>query len=706
MDEKALYRTSAVIYAEGNLENRKTETIRRRFVEAVFVEKQNAKLTLAEIGAAVDEVLDISFTDKEVEGIVSDDTIFVLERGSKKTDNKYNLKQERYDRLQIKSQDNIEVVVKRYIDETGEGKDTTDSVRELLNKYLYALMNSNILAYRQVLEPSSVKHDKTNNGNDDSTLDISDFTEQEKERINKFLSWNDTTKDKELFKLVSCCIEYAIAVNNSKENALIESFKNKVFYLDNALIYRAIGINGETRKKRTLSFIRKCRESGQNLCISKYSYTEFLRTIDFHLNQLNRTTPFGKINPKIFQRYACGEGFFQFYHVWRGGRATYSFEIFKNYIISEYNSLRKMYDIREDFNPPYSEDEEIPAIGKYTEEIKIVKKGRGHQDLHEADARNMYWIECKRNGNDGRMSSTKYYFVTSDLKLQLWDYSHSHNQPITMLPSQWMALLLKYYSRTNDDYKSFVSFLNIPHDDHGLKPEELQDILAGISQITEDFKKQNLIVETFLETDWQSQRQQGNTRTQAREYAKDKLEEEFAQQILEKEEAHGQKISELKEKNKIQIESIKEAFRQQFEQMELQLKRDKLTMVIQQMQDVSQQKQNIEIQVDCYMKRMKIKAAMLGLLVLLLWIAAIIYFGLQSMAIVSTIIGAIGVIAPILYCLIYEKSFSLERTISERRKKKEQDYKYRYSYSDTRYEELQSLQQQLTKELSQKDDNA
>lgn len=701
MNTEALYRTSAVVYAEGNMGSRKTGTIRRKFVEAVFVEKQNIKMTLSEIGTAVEEVLEISLIDEEIEGIVSDDDVFVLEYGSKKEFNKYNLKVERYTKLQEKSADNIEKVVNRYLSEADNNESTPEEVRELLNKYLFNLMNTNILAFRQVLDPISVKR-KNEDGKENGRIDSSDFTEQECDLINKFLSWPDSSKDKELYKLVSCCIEYAIAINNSKENALIESFKNKVFYLDNALVYRAIGINGETRKKRTLSFIRKCRESGQSLCVSKYSYLEFKRTIEYHLNQLNRTTPFGKINPKIFQRYASGEGFFQFYHTWRGDRATYSFDTFKNYIIAEYNNLLKMYDIIEDYKVPYSEDDDIPAIGRYAEEIKKRKKGHGHHDLHEADARNMYWIECKRSGNDGRMSTTKYYFVTSDQKLQQWDYSHSHNQPITLLPSQWMALLLKYYSRTNDDYKSFVSFLNIPRDEPGIAPDELQSILAGISQTTEDFKKQDSIVKTFIESEWDTIRNSGSARDMAREYAKEKLEEQFTQQIVERDQVHKQQMSDLEEENKIQLESIKEAFRLQFEQMAQQSKRDKLELLTQQYQDVGQQKKNIEIQVDRYMHHLKIWTSIIGILVLIMWIGAIIYFGVSSLEVVSAILGALGVAVPLLYCVVYEKAFSLERTMAHIRTKKEETYKKRNFYSDSKYTELEQMKQQLEEELTPK----
>lgn len=703
MDSQALYRTSAVVFAEETSVSRKTETIRRRFVESVFVEKQNVKMTLQEIGNAVDEVLHIFLTDNEIEDIVRDDNSFVRESCNGKDNQKYSLKLERYNHLKAKSENNIERVINRYVGGDNNLNDTSDSILQLLNRYLYALMNSNILAYRQVLNPSTNKcNDKCENS-DLTTNVFVNFTNQEREQINRFLSWKDSAKDKELYKLVSCCIEYAIAINNSKENALVESFKNKVFYLDNALIYRAIGINGEQRKKRTLSFIRKCRESGQSLCVSKYSYNEFIHTIDYHLKMLNRTTPFGKINPQIFHRYASGEGFFQFYHSWRGNRTTYSFEIFKNYIIGEYNSLLKMYDIKEDYAVPFNEDEDIPALDRYSKEIASVKNGRGHQNLHENDARNMYWIECKRNGIDGRMTDTKYYFVTSDLKLQFWDYSHSHNQPITLLPNQWMALLLKYYSRTNDDYKSFVSFLNLPNDDQGLDPEELQDILAGISQTTEDFKKQALIVETFLETDWQKQRKQGTVRMQAKDYAKDKLEEQFTQQILEKEKKHGLEISSLQESNRIQIESIKEVFRQQFELAEIRSKQDKLSMICQQMQDVLQQKSNIEIQVEQYIKNFKIIIATIGTILLLVWLCAIIYFGIKTSWFISAIIAAIGMIALISYCVIYEKRISVEKTISNVRKMKEKEYKIRFSYSDDRLKELDEMKKNLKSELNNKD---
>ena len=91
---------------------------------------------------------------------------------------------------------------------------------------------------------------------------------------------------------------------------LSKSLRTKIFYLDNAILYRALGINGETRRRRTISFLKKCKESGQKFVISKFTRIEFFNTIEYHLQQLNTSTPFGQISPRTFRRYANGDGFY------------------------------------------------------------------------------------------------------------------------------------------------------------------------------------------------------------------------------------------------------------------------------------------------------------------------------------------------------------------------------------------------------------
>ena len=68
-----------------------------------------------------------------------------------------------------------------------------------------------------------------------------------------------------------------------------------------------------------------------------------------------------------------------------------------------------------------------------------------------------------------------------------------------MQPSQWMALLLKYTSRTTDDFNSFASFLNIPREPNVVSETELQYALAGISEITEDLKAMYVSLQKLLQ---------------------------------------------------------------------------------------------------------------------------------------------------------------------------------------------------------------
>ena len=204
---------------------------------------------------------------------------------------------------------------------------------------------------------------------------------------------------------------------------------------------------------------------------------KWTEVVDFHLSQLNSSTPFGRITPRVFKRYANGDGFYQFYHEWRNGRINYGFDIFKTHIHSLYKDLVKQFDIEENFKVPFDEKEEPAIINTYKEEIRVVKK-TNRNEPHLVDARNMHWIECIRSGNNIDVASTKYYFVTSDQKLQSWDRTHSVNQPLTLLPSQWMGLILKYVSRSSDDYKSFISFMNLPKDNSVISEDEMSSLVC------------------------------------------------------------------------------------------------------------------------------------------------------------------------------------------------------------------------------------
>lgn len=692
MTTQSLVRSAAVIYAD-NFTSRKTETIKKKFIEAVFVSNGNKTLMVEEIADVLQTDMELTFTDPEIEAIVKDEEVFVLQQVDKnKAHDKYNLTGKRYLLLSSNSEKNIDECIKQYLVEKESDRAKSEKLRSLLEKYLYSMMNSNIEAFNQVL---GGKIDSNDDDNKNGRVNPDEFTDDEINEINDFLSWKNSAKDKELFKMISCCIEYAIVANNSNENTLLRSLRNKTLYIDNAFIYRALGINGETRRKRTLSFIQKCNECGQKIKITKFSREEFYCTVDYNIQQLNRTTPFGRIHPSLFQRYTHGETIYQFYHRWRAERLSYGFNSFKTYIISEYNNLVRSYGIEEDFRPPFDDSKEIPEVQKYSDEIKFIKR-HGNKAQHDTDALNMYWVEKARNGVDGKLIDTKYYFITPDQKLQLWDSHHSTNQPITLLPSQWLALLLKYTSRSNDDYISFVSFLRLSRNEPDVTADDLQEILAGISEITEDIKQQSDYLDVYMEGEWQQIRNAGGTalRDDARRFAKDKQEEYFKKELEKKSQEMAKELDKQNSLNKEQLERLEASYKEQLFQQEIKGERERLKLKLEftkqtlnatqrQLVDAAQKKQDADNKVAKAVK-MKKSFSIIGLILAVgCWLAAIFYFGWDKMEVFTYVLTVIIALSSVLYLIIYEKAFSLDKTIEKVRKRNERKIYSKYGVSDS-----------------------
>lgn len=556
---QTIIRTAAMIYADDQAV-RSSRTVKRNYCESILVNNDNKPLTVEQIIIALSDNYDLVLTDDEVREIIKDEAYFVCIQASNPHLSTYYLPNNRFENKRKKSENSLSKVIDAYIDSNNLSS-CQDELIKLLYKYLYSLLNTNIKAFSQLLEKKKIKQSPV--------IDTREFSEDEIVSINNFLAWDNERKDQALFELICYCIEYASAINNIDQNDVVKSFKNKHLYLDNALIYRALGINGKYRKDRVRNLLRRCVDSGQTIVISSISRKEFFDSIDYHIESLHSTTPYGKINPSIFEKYSEGFGFYHYYHEWRRSRTSYGFSSFKVFIQSEYETFLKEFSIVEQFNQPYNEDEKEKVIEDYTEGIKL-RKQTNKDNLHCNDACNILWIESLRAGVDGNVRDTKYYFLTPDRKLQDWDLSHSLNQPVTLLPSQWLALLLRFYSHTNNDFNSFVSFLVMPKDNFEISEDELQEKIAGISEITEDFEKQDDIVSSLLELERSGKK--CYSREETKKYAKEKIEENYKLQLKQEQEAFkGMMDAQKKASDEIVIK-----LQQEFEKRDKLARYDKL----------------------------------------------------------------------------------------------------------------------------------
>lgn len=631
-------RTSAMIFAEEQTPG-SSKAVRRHFIEAVLTTAGNSPMKLEDILYHLQTEYDLTFLEQDIIPILSDERYFVTVVGKKEVENTYYMPEARYRSIQDRGSYSIEDAIESYV-AGNTVDDSQESLRELLHKFLYHVLNTNIAAFKQLLEK--------NQPSVSSVVDKEAFEDCEIKRINEFLRWDDTKKDKALFEVVNYCIEYAAAFNSINPSDVVSALRNKYLYLDNSLLYRLLGINGEFRKQRARNLLDRCVKSGQKIYISSITRKEFFETIDYHLNQLSLSTPYGNIDPTLFKKFSNGASFYYYYHEWRRGKLTYGYTTLKQHIKNEYESLCREYNIIEDFKQPFDDNADAAIIESYTEGIESFKRQKNH-NLNENDARNILWVEKARGQNDHSIRDTKYYFVTTDRRLQDWDLSHSTNQPVTMLPSQWLALLLKFFSQSSNDYKSFVSFLTISKDTVDVTPDELQFILAGISEVTEEFKQQEDIVSSLLEDE---SNKSNRTREAAKQYAKDKLEEQYKKKLLEQElqaQSAMNNVREETEKQKAEmqshIDSVIESMNKQFAKQEEQRKIDKLTDRIsaleKQRRDAEDKKQLIESQVESYKTFLRNSFIVAIVIYLLLIIICVVKFGWDIMEPITFILSAI-----------------------------------------------------------------
>lgn len=689
---QTIIRTAAMIYAEDQ-SLQTVKSVRRRFIDAVLVNAENAPQTIESIISLLQKDHELVVQENDINSILNDDRYYEVVLGKTKSANTYYLPQKRFLKLKEKSEYTIDDAINEYLLDNPGNK--PEDLRALLHRYLYSLLNTNIGAYSQLLE----RKGKINS----PVIDSSSFSESEIDTINSFIKWDNVAKNKALFEVVNYCIEYATAINSIDPQDVVSALRNKSLYLDNALIYRALGINGRPRKDRAYNLLQRCVDSGQKLIISSVTRKEFFETIDFHIAQLRGATPYGSIDPSLFRKYTGGYTLYQFYHEWRKERSVYGFEAFRLYIKNEYELFLKRYHIEEDFKQQFNDKDE-ERIEQYAEEIKRYKWQK-NDTLHLNDARNMVWLELARNHCDNNVKDTKYYFVTSDRRLQEWDLQHSKNQPITMLPSQWLALLLKYFSQSNDDFKSFVSFLTIPNEKSEVTPEELQDILAGISEITEDFQKQNDIVSSLLETD--NSRELRN-RIAAKKYAQSCIEAQYKERLLQVERDHQKALEnkdleskELLTKQNEEFDRLLDTIKQERKQEKRERLIDKRDRCQSQLTDKTQISEHINQQAD---KRKSVVSAVMILfciayiitIPILIWL-----FGWEIMEPITYISGLCIAICVSIISISLNRSFKFWEIPTVFRNRHYNRLCARWSFNEADIQDLSDTIESLDKQLSE-----
>jgi|GEM_PF-275122 len=532
-----LFRLAAVLYADNNYDV-KIGTIHKKIIESVLLECGEKECSVSQIIDFCQNNYNIIFDENSILDVINNQKGENFHVNQKKDNTLVCLSEKRKLTLIAKIDNKtIDYFISEFIKIYKELTQNTDA-KTIIYKFLYEVFSTNTESFQKLIKNNKIVNT--------INLESINYTEKEKEIINTFLFWDNSDKNKIIFDIASYALEYCMLTNEKSTSAIrLDNLKNKMFYLDTNIIYRALGINGKDRKNRTITFLKKFSESNEKLIISKSTDIEFKGSIKSQIDRIRKyNSP--KINPKLFlnQEITIQRDIYNFYHEWRIGRTNTSLDLFEKHVLHFYNSFISEHKITVDYKIYYDVNKKQiqQTIKEYSSSIFSFKSKDRLEVLGSTnvDAENIFLIEIMRKGKVANLFETRFFLISTDQGLRRWDYQRLNQTPIVLLPSQWMSILLRYVSRTEDDYKSFVSFLNLRNNEVIIDNEKLQIVIAGISEMTTDIETQQNLLNNLIEHKFKDVISENSTYEQIFENAKKYTESKLELQIEELSKEHNE----------------------------------------------------------------------------------------------------------------------------------------------------------------------
>jgi hypothetical protein len=539
-----LFRLATVLYADNNYEVA-TNTIHRKIIESVLLECNAKEFSVHQIIDFVQENYSLTFEEEALKEIVRSKKQEGFLTNFRNGNLYVCLSEKRKQTLLYKiSNKTIDYFIEEFQNEFNQLIGNVDS-KKLLHRFLYEIFSTNTSSFQKLINSKKDLKGLIN-------LESTNYNDKEREIINNFLHWDNADKNKAIFDISSYALEYCMLTNKNGGSSIhLDNLRNKSFYLDTNIIYRVLGINGDDRQKRSKTFLKKFNDTGEKLIISKSTDNEFKDGLKGHIDRIEKyNSP--RVKSRLFQEVNVQKDIYNHYHKWRISKVNISLDLFLAEIFSNYDKFKKEFNIDTDTLIPFNTEDKkiIESLNDYTSSISMFKSGEGNEIIGSAtiDAENILWVEKKRANKSQNIFDTKYFFISTDQGLRRWDYQRANQTPIVLLPSQWMSILLRYLNRTDDDFKSFVNFLNLKNNEVLISSEKLHIVLAGISEMTDNIVQQRTLLHNLVENKFYGVVYKGVSSDEIFENAK-----KYAKSELEKQ------IEDLEDKNK-ELSIIQEQF--------------------------------------------------------------------------------------------------------------------------------------------------
>lgn len=503
--QKDIFRFAATLFSE-NSEIYSVAESQIQLIKCIFTENSNEYLSVLEITNELLRIYKYHVPEDEIDLVIKKHKK-LFQFSTVESETVYRLTEKIYEETLTLQKNNIDSYINQFI-EFSKIKDA-EGCKEAIHQYLYELTTSNINSYRILLFGKSVQKFQES----ELSVNVNFLNNEELRYVHDFIEWDNGEKNIALSNIVYSCLEYCMLVNGDKPNKLlVNSIRKRVVYLDTNILFRAIGINGQSRKQVVISFLKKCKQAKLKLIISHQTKMEFDDTISYYLSEIQQY-PRGNIYPGAYEELSDYK-LFSYYEDWKNEHPDLSLRFFELYIKSQYDLLIKDYDIKNDEKIPAeiydSEDfkkkrnEYATAISKAKQDVKAAFISEDYtyskRDIHDATVINH--IELLR---DKAEENKDIFLVSSDKILRYWDMARTERDyPVVIYPSQLFLVLIKMCGRSEKDFDSFVSFINVKTSHNQITAEKANVILSGISSITEDIETQKLIVSTICDGEFQN----------------------------------------------------------------------------------------------------------------------------------------------------------------------------------------------------------
>lgn len=551
--QKDIFRFAATLFSEEN-DVYSTVDSQLQMIKCIFVEKKNSYLTRDEISNDLLNTFKYHISKDEIRAIIKCHKKVFVHLNNDGID-LYKLNDAVYSETVELQEKNIDYYINQFI----EQYQIADSQKclESIHSYLYELTTTNINSYKLLIYGKDNSKFKSS----ELSVDVNFLDDEGLGYVHDFIDWDNGEKNIALSNIVFSCLEYCMLVNGDKPNKLlVNSIRKREIYLDTNILFRAIGINGESRQKVVVAFLKKCVQARLKIIISHNTKKEFFDTVDYYISQILKY-PRGNTFSGAYE-FFTDYTLFSFYDNWCNEHPMLSIRYFKMYIQSLYSKIIDYYGIIDDEKIPkaiYDSDEFKECRNKYSLSIKNKKRELksiyvaedDHYSLKDShDATVIGYVELLR---DKAEANKDIFFVSSDKLLRYWDMDRKDREyPIVIYPSQLFLVLIKTCGRSENDFESFVSFINIKPTYRQITPEKANIILSGISSITEDLEAQRLIASAICGDAYQDVVKTSNADSEL--YEKVKL---FSQKYLEDElKAREEQIKEIERQNAINESSI------------------------------------------------------------------------------------------------------------------------------------------------------